>query len=184
MIQDPAVLEILDILDRGKIKYMISGSVASMFYSKPRMTHDIDLVVDIRPKSALLLYKEVIGEYYISEEGINDALANKTMFNLIHNDTGFKIDCWILTDSEFDISRFARRQKHKVDDREFYFSTPEDILLIKLVWLKESGYKKHSKDISDLLRLFPGKLDFAYIWSWIGNLSLQHEASLVNLSSE
>ncbi len=184
MIQDPAVLKILNIFDKNKIEYMISGSVASMFYSKPRMTHDIDLVVDIRLKSALLLYKEVIDEYYISEEGINDALANKTMFNLIHNDTGFKIDCWILTDSEFDISRFARRQKHKVDDREFYFSTPEDTLLIKLVWLKESGYKKHSKDISDLLRLFPGNLDYEYIWSWIEKIDLQDEAAVVSLRHE
>jgi len=184
VIQDPAVLEILDILDKGKIKYMISGSVASMLYGKPRMTHDIDLVVDITLNSAMELYENVKERYYISEEGIRDALTNSTMFNLIHNRSGFKIDCWILTDSEFDVSRFNRKQKHKIDGREFYFSAPEDTLLIKLIWSKESGYRKHLEDISDLLRLFPGKLDLAYIWNWIEKLSLHQEASVVNLPWE
>jgi hypothetical protein len=160
---------------------MISGSVASMFYGKPRMTHDIDLVVDINLDSALSLYREIIDEYYISEEGIKDALANKTMFNIIHNRSGFKIDCWILTDSEFDISRFSRKQKHKVEERDLYFSTPEDTLIIKLMWLKESGHNKHAEDISDLLRLFPGKLDYEYIWKWLDKLGLQREAGVVDL---
>ena len=184
MIQDPAVLKILDIFDRMKIEYMISGSVASMFYGRPRMTHDIDLVVNISLDSALSLCRELIDECYISEEGIKEALANKTMFNIIHNNSGFKIDCWILTDSDFDISRFSRRQKHKVEERDIYFSTPEDTLIIKLIWLKESGHKKHAEDISDLLRLFPGKLDYEYVWKWIDKLGLQHEAGVVELQRQ
>lgn len=184
MIQDPAVLKILDIFDRKKIGYMISGSVASMFYGKPRMTHDIDLVVNISLDLALSLYREIIDEYYISEEGIKDALVNKTMFNIIHNSTGFKTDCWILTDSEFDISRFSRKQKHKVEERDLYFSTPEDTLIVKLMWLKESGHKKHAEDVSDLLRLFPGKLDYEYIWKWIEKLGLRREAGVVDLPGQ
>ena len=184
MIQDPAVLKILDIFDRMKIEYMISGSVASMFYGRPRMTHDIDLVVNISLDSALSLCRELIDECYISEEGIKEALANKTMFNIIHNNSGFKIDCWILTDSDFDISRFSRRQKHRVEERDIYFSTPEDTLIIKLIWLKESGHKKHAEDISDLLRLFPGKLDYEYVWKWIDKLGLQHEAGVVELQRQ
>jgi hypothetical protein len=184
VIQDFAVSKILDIFIRKKIEYMISGSVASMFYGKPRMTHDIDLVVSISLDSALSLYRELIDEYYISEEGIKDALANKTMFNIIHNSTGFKIDCWILTDSEFDISRFSRKQKHKVEERDLYFSTPEDTVIIKLIWLKESGHKKHAEDITDLLRLFPGKLDYEYIWRWIEKLGLHREAGVVELPGQ
>ena len=163
---------------------MISGSVASMFYGRPRMTHDIDLVVSISLDSALSLLRDIIDEYYISEEGIKDALANKTMFNIIHNISGFKIDCWILTNSEFDISRFSRRQKHKVEERDLYFSTPEDTLIIKLMWLKGSGHKKHAEDVSDLLRLFPGTLEYEYIWKWIEKLGLQREADLVKLPGQ
>lgn len=181
MIQDPAVLEILDILNKGKIEYMISGSVATMFYGKPRLTHDIDLVIDITLDSALEFFNRVKDRYYISEEGIRDAITNRTMFNIIHTESGFKIDCWILTETEFDVSRFRRKQKHKVGGKELFFSAPEDTLLIKLVWLKESGYKKHAEDVSDLIRLFPGKLDYAYVWSWVEKLALHHEADVVNL---
>lgn len=184
MIQDQAFLEILDFFDTRNIEYMISGSVASMFYGKPRMTHDIDLVIDISLKSAIELYEKVKERYYISEEGIRDAVAHETTFNLIHNETGFKIDCWILTESEFDVSRFKRRQKHKIDGKELYFSSPEDTVIIKLVWFKESGYRKHMEDVSDMLRLFPGNLDLEYMRNWIGRLGLQHEAGVANLSIE
>ncbi len=182
MIQDPAVLKVLDLFENEKIDYMISGSVASMMYAKPRMTHDIDIVVDLKAPSSLKLIEKTQNEYHISEEGIKDAIANNTMFNLIHIETGFKIDCWILTDSSFDGSRFARRQRHKIDGREFFFSTPEDTLLIKLVWLKDSENEKHAEDISDLLRLYPGKLDLDYIWKWIEKLGLRYQADMVKLT--
>jgi len=181
VIEGPAVLEILEILDRVNIQYMISGSVASMFYGEPRLTHDIDLVIDINIRSAKALYEKAKDDYYISMEGVRDALENKTIFNLIHNETGFKIDFWILTESEFDISRFGRRRKHRIEGKDYYFSTPEDTILIKLLWLKESGFKKHQDDISGLLRFFPGKLDYLYIWNWIEKLGLRREAGLVNL---
>lgn len=176
MIQDPAVLTIIDILEKKGIDYIVSGSVASMFYAKPRMTHDIDLVINISFEDAMSLAAEIKDRYYVSEEGIRDALANKTMFNLIHNESGFKIDCWILTDSDFDLARLKRKQKHKINGREVYFSSAEDTLLIKLKWLKESGYNKHREDILDLVRFLPGKLDYGYIWTWIDKLGLRKTA--------
>ena len=35
-------------LNRLSIPYMVTGSAASMAYGEPRMTHDIDLVVELR----------------------------------------------------------------------------------------------------------------------------------------
>ncbi len=35
-------------LDKAKIPYMITGSIASNFYSIPRMTRDIDMIVEIK----------------------------------------------------------------------------------------------------------------------------------------
>ena len=35
-------------LDRAQIPYMLSGSVALSMYAQPRMTRDVDFVVDIK----------------------------------------------------------------------------------------------------------------------------------------
>ena len=34
-------------LDEMDLRYMVTGAVASIFYGEPRLTHDIDLVVEI-----------------------------------------------------------------------------------------------------------------------------------------
>ena len=32
-------------LNKASIKYMVTGSVASMVYGEPRLTHDIDIII-------------------------------------------------------------------------------------------------------------------------------------------
>lgn len=36
-------------LNRAGIRYVISGSVAAIFYGEPRLTHDVDFVVFLNP---------------------------------------------------------------------------------------------------------------------------------------
>ncbi len=36
-----------DKLNKYKINYAVTGSVASIIYGEPRMTHDIDIVIEI-----------------------------------------------------------------------------------------------------------------------------------------
>ena len=122
MISHRDVLYLLDLLNNRNIPYMVSGSVASMYYGEPRLTHDIDLVVDIGLDQALSLVDLLGKQFYISEEGIKDALMHQSMFNIIHNETGLKIDFWILTDSEYDRSRFKRRVTHTIEGKKYYFS--------------------------------------------------------------
>ncbi len=40
-----------DPLNRIGIRYMITGAVASIIYGEPRLTHDIDLVVELKSGS-------------------------------------------------------------------------------------------------------------------------------------
>ena len=39
-------------LNRLDIRYMVTGAVASIIYGEPRLTHDIDLVVELNPQNA------------------------------------------------------------------------------------------------------------------------------------
>ncbi len=79
--------------EKLKIRYFITGSIASMFYGEPRFTNDIDVVADIREEhiSGLLrLFPEK--EFYLSDDSIRDAIKNQYQFNIIHPSSGLKID--------------------------------------------------------------------------------------------
>ena len=47
MLEPNLFLVFLKPLNRAKIKYMVTGSVAGVIYGEPRLTHDIDLVVEL-----------------------------------------------------------------------------------------------------------------------------------------
>ncbi|MFW5991593.1 MAG: hypothetical protein ACOCQN_00180 [Halanaerobiaceae bacterium] len=53
-------------------------------------------------------------DYYLSRTGIERAINNKTMFNLIDSTTGDKVDFWIYQDNAFDRSRFSRKIQRKI----------------------------------------------------------------------
>lgn len=46
-------------LDRAGVRYMLTGSIALSYYAEPRMTRDIDLVVELEARDAKL------GETYV-----------------------------------------------------------------------------------------------------------------------
>lgn len=55
------------------IQYLITGSIASIFYGEPRFTNDIDVVADIREEHISALLKHFPeGEFYLSGDAIRD----------------------------------------------------------------------------------------------------------------
>ena len=42
-------------LNELNLRYMVTGSVAAIYYGEPRMTNDVDIVVFLRPEDALRL---------------------------------------------------------------------------------------------------------------------------------
>src|SRR3989338_6794806 len=105
-------LEVTQKLETADIPYMIVGSVASMTYGEPRMTHDLDLVVQVLPKDAAK-FEQIFSseEYYCPpEEIVKPEILRQGQFNLIHHDTGLKIDIVIRKNSEHAKTEFARRE--------------------------------------------------------------------------
>jgi hypothetical protein len=151
---------------------MITGGIAVIFYGRPRLTHDFDLVVTIKPGQISGLMKAFQDEFYVSKEAIRNALDTQGMFNMIHFDSGIKVDFWIIQASEFDGKRFERRQKHSYGGKEICFSSPEDVILIKILWFKESGIQKHLEDAFLILEI-QQNLDFDYLRIWANKLGIQ-----------
>ena len=79
------VKEIARRLDNARIPYMLTGSLAMAVYAVPRMTRDIDVVVDIAPKDVKRFSQLFSEDCYVDEDTVRDAVSSRTVFNVIHN---------------------------------------------------------------------------------------------------
>jgi hypothetical protein len=174
MSQQELLIKVIKVLEKNKLDYMITGSMASSLQGEPRSTHDIDLIIDIDiSKAEKLLDSFPPPDYYLDKDGILDAIKRKSMFNLLEVESGDKVDFWILTDDEFDKSRFARKCSEKVMRTNVKVSSPEDTILSKLRWAKLSGGSE--KQFIDALRVYEvqfDKLDIKYIENWVKKLNV------------
>ncbi|HBC45561.1 MAG TPA: hypothetical protein DEO84_01015 [candidate division Zixibacteria bacterium] len=175
MSQQELVIKVLRVLDRAGIQYMVTGSLVSSLQGEPRSTHDIDIVVSINKGDIdTLITAFPQPDYYLDREAIVEAIANKSLFNLIDVNGGDKVDFWLLTNDPFDRSRFSRATIEQVFGYGMRISTPEDTILMKLKWLNLAG--ESHKQYLDALRVFEvqrTKLDFEYIQKWAKELEVE-----------
>jgi hypothetical protein len=175
MSQPELVKKVARVLTAAGIEFMATGSVVSSLQGEPRATHDVDLVVQLRPADIpKLLAAFQPPEYYLSEEAIRDALRRKSMFNLLAVPNNDKVDFWLLTDDPFDRSRFTRKYPEDFEDIWLPVSSSEDTILAKLRWAKLSGGSE--KQFTDALRVYEvqaGKLDLSYLRHWVARLGVE-----------
>lgn len=172
MVQEDLLIKVIDRVNQLNISYMMTGGIAAIFFGKPRLTHDFDIIVELESEQIQKLVNTFENDFYISIEAIQKAIDNRSMFNLIHFDSGIKVDFWLIKDNEFDKKRFERRQKHIYASRDIFFSSPEDIILKKILWFKESKIQKHFDDALGVLEI-QKNLDFDYLKEWAEKLSIQ-----------
>jgi hypothetical protein len=175
MSQQELLKQVVQVLTAAGIEYMVTGSLVSSLQGEPRASHDIDLVIDLRAAAIPALTQAFPSpDFYLSEDAIRDALFQKSMFNLLALNTGDKVDFWLLKDDPFDRSRFARKRTEDVLGLRLTVSTPEDTILVKLVWARESGGSE--KQFTDALRVYeiqrPG-IDIGYMQEWARTLGVE-----------
>jgi len=180
-------LLVTKILDSIGISYHVGGSVASGIWGEMRYTQDIDLVVDIQENQIAWLLKAFSPRFYISEIAVREAIKLKQSFNLIDNETGWKIDIFILDDDPFQISRFQRKRKITVNEmgETLNFSSPEDTILQKLLWYQktEKQSSQQWRDILGIFKLQQSNLDLTYLKQWAEILRLSTELDQALLES-
>lgn len=44
--EEEALERVIDLLERLRIPYMVTGSIAASYHGRPRATHDADVVID------------------------------------------------------------------------------------------------------------------------------------------
>ena len=159
-------------LEKAGIPYMITGSVASNFYAVPRMTRDVDIVIQIKKEDAGRMTEIFKQDFYVDRDSIEEAVEKRGMFNIIHNQYVFKVDFIIRKDSPYRELEFQRRRKTEVEGVPMWVVTPEDLILSKLFWAKDSLSELQLGDVRNLLEA-PGGLDQRYLEKWVRELGLE-----------
>src|SRR4051812_10104328 len=84
------------VLDELETPYRVVGSVAAMTYGEPRFTNDIDVVVDLKLEQADQFCSFFPAEeFYCYRDAIIEAIRGHNQFNIIHYESGIKIDVFI-----------------------------------------------------------------------------------------
>jgi len=174
---DPRQLlaNIAKILKDLKISYIVTGGIAVLLWGRPRFTADIDIVIELSTNdlNKLQIALKGLGKTgYIDKKTMDDAVRNRGEFNFIHGNTGVKVDFWVMQNTAFDLSRMRRKVYRTILGEKISFSSPEDLILIKLFWAKESLSTRQLEDAESIMQISRKKLDKRYLMLWSKKLGV------------
>jgi len=173
----PVLLLVIEQLEKLGVPYLLGGSMASSVHGMLRATLDADLVVDMRPEQVDSFVQALAGAFYVDDAMIHDAITRRTSFNVIHLQSMFKVDLFILKRRRYDVAQFERRAAQTIDldpQRTIFVATPEDVILAKLEWyrLGNEVSERQWSDVLGVLKVQADALDLAYLRYWAAQLDV------------
>jgi hypothetical protein len=91
--QEAALLRVPRILQVIGIPYLLTGSVAASIYAEPRMTRDVDILIDPRAEDRELLVQALSDDdFAVFPDSVNEASVRRSMFNVIDQRSLTKVD--------------------------------------------------------------------------------------------
>lgn len=171
-------------LNQLGIPYMVSGSLAAMVYGEPRLTHDVDIIVHLRPADASRLARAFPAPdfYFPPPEVITLEMnrAERGHFNVIHLDTGFKADFYLCGQDELHLWALRRIKSILHEGESVFVAPPEYVIVRKLEYFREGGSEKHLRDIRAMLAVSGELLDRLALEGWLRRRGLENEWRRIN----
>lgn len=160
------------------VAYMVSGSVAVIIYGAPRLTHDVDLIVELdRGQIARLPDIFPPKEFYCPPSeviAVEAAREQRGHFNIIHHETGFKADLYLSGRDPLHAWGLARARRLEVEGQVLAVAPPEYVILRKLEYYRDGGSEKHLRDIRSMLDTSPEAIKIADLEQQIAARGLQN----------
>ena len=156
-------------LEQAGLAYMLTGSMAMNYYAQPRMTRDIDIVVELEMKDADTIVRLFSPDYYVSREAACDSIAKESMFNLIHQDSVIKVDFIVRKSSPYRRAEFERRRRITIEDFSTWIVGKDDLIVSKLDWARDSRSETQLRDVRNLAA---SGCDREYVDRWTKSLGI------------
>ncbi len=137
------------------LRYMVAGSIASIYYGEPRLTNDVDIVLvlpfeDVERFSAAF----PLDEFYCPPSEIlrlEQQRGERGHFNLIHHETGFRADMYLARQDELHQWGLGHVRQVILGADSFRLAPPEYVIVRKLQFYREGRQDKHLRDIRRML---------------------------------
>jgi hypothetical protein len=166
------LLDCLHRLNRLPVAYYLTGSMASNYWGIPRTTHDLDFVVQLAPSSIPALLREFTPDYYLDESAIRAAYQPPHQLNAIDTRSALKVDFWLPKPAPFDREMLHRRRQVTLFGEPAWISTPEDVILHKLIWNRITPSNRQLGDAAGIVAVQGTSLDTAYLKNWAAELDV------------
>lgn len=159
-------------LNRARVTYYLTGSMASNYWGIPRTTHDLDFVIQLPASAMPRIVQEFSGDYHIDAAAVRAALQPPHQFNAIDTRSALKIDFWLPKPDPFDREMLHRRVSVTIFGEPAWIATAEDVILHKLVWNRITPSGRQLGDAAGIVAVQGGTLDKVYLEKWAADLKL------------
>jgi len=176
-------------LEKSGIPYFITGSIASIFYGEPRLTHDVDIVINLSQSDILQFISLFpLDTFYcppIEVIRIESKRRPFGHFNLIHHETGLKADLY--PDADDRLHQWAFQNRRRIDFEKnlaLWVAPPEYIIIRKLEYFREGSSEKHIEDLRKMLPQVDADLNQSYLQAELKKRGLIDYWARVNQAKE
>lgn len=161
------------------IRYIVTGAVASIIYGEPRLTHDIDLMLEMSIEDAEKIAKTFQPvEFYCPPVEIIKLEVMRPFrghFNIIHHETGFKADIYIAGQDELHRWAIENRRKLDIEGETIWLAPPEYVIIRKLEYYRETKSEKHLRDIASMIEISSDQINLKELQNKIKHYALEEE---------
>jgi len=166
-------------LNKIECPYMITGAAASIIYGEPRLTNDLDLVLNLKKGDVPKLMQAFpFEEFYCPPEEVIILEIGRPLrghFNLIHHETGFRADVYLAGRDDLHHWALANKKSIQLEGEIFWVAPVEYVILRKLEYYREGRSDKHLRDISGILEVSDAQINKGWLEDQISERQLQEE---------
>lgn len=156
-------------LGRAGIPFMLTGSYAMAYYTTPRMTRDLDLVVALTEPDVEKFVAAFVADFYVDPEAVQAAVKTGRQFNIMHLQSGIKVDLILKKQTPYRDLEFRRRFAVVLGGISTWIVSREDLILSKLLWARDSESELQLRDVKSLLE---DTSDQTYLNTWAADLGV------------
>lgn len=140
------------IFRKQDIAFHLTGGITSVYYGEPRMTQDIDIVIDNEATSTCLdafLASLAESDFIFDESSIRKAVADRGRFQLLDGVESLKLDVYPRELIPGELGRSVLAEVF--EDEPLPIASRADAAASKLVWVDKGSFKSR-RDLRQIFR--------------------------------